>query len=108
MLNLSSKVRLTCCLTSHLSACSKLLDLKATRSMWLFYSEKLQFQVASRALAIGSWKESFLTADFADVRGFWLGQSQIPSFQSSTGGVQFVFLGSVLRLTSINKVINSK
>ena len=34
--------------------------------MWLFYSEKLQFQVASRALAVGSWKESFLTADFAD------------------------------------------
>ena len=73
-----------------------------------FYSEKLQFQVASRALAVGSWKESFLTADFADVRGFWLGQLQIPSFQSSTGVVQFVFLGSVLRLTSINKVINSQ
>ena len=108
MLNLSSAVRLMCCLTSHLSACSKLLDLKATRSMWLFYSEKLQFQVASRALAVGSWKESFLSADFEDMRGFWLGQLQIPSFQSSTGGVQFVFLGSVLRLTSINKVINSK
>ena len=76
--------------------------------MCQFYSEKLQFQVASRALAVGSWKESFLTADFADVRGFWLGQLQIPSFQSSTGVVQFVFLGSVLRLTSINKVINSK
>ena len=79
-----------------------------TRSMWLFYSEKLQFQVASRALAVGSWKDSFLDADFKDVRGFWLGQLQIPSFQSSTGVVQFVFLGSVLRLTSINKVINSQ
>ena len=108
MLNLSSAVRSMCCLTSHLSACSKLLDLKATRSMWLFYSQILQFQVATRALAVGSWKESFLTVDFADVRGFWLGQLQIPSFQSSTGVVQFVFLGSVLRLTSINKVINSK
>lgn len=50
MLNLSSKVRLTCCLTSHLSACSKLLDLKATRSMWLFYSEKLQFQAAKQGV----------------------------------------------------------
>ena len=48
-----------CCLTSHSSACSKLLDLKDTRSMWLFYSEKLQFQVASRALAVGSWKDFF-------------------------------------------------
>ena len=91
MLNLSFTVRLMCWLTSHLSACSKLFDLNTTRSMWLFYSEKLQFQVASRALAVGSWKESFLTADFADVRGFWLGQLQIPSFQSSTGGVQSVF-----------------
>jgi hypothetical protein len=44
--------------------------------MWLFYSEKLQFQVASRALAVGSWKESFLTADFADVRG-WGTESKV-------------------------------
>ena len=50
----------------------------------------------------------FLDADFEDVRGFWLGQLQIPSFQSSTGVVKFVFLGTVLRLTSINKVINSQ
>ena len=76
--------------------------------MWLFYSDKLQFQVASRALAVGSWKESFLTADFAYVRGFGLGQLQIPSVKSSTVGIQFVFSGRVLQLTSINKVNHSK
>ena len=58
--------------------------------------------------ARGRGKKRFLDTDYADVRGFWLGQLQIPSFQSSTGVVQFVFLGSVLRLTSINKVINSQ
>ena len=50
MLNLSFKVRLTCCLTSHLSACSKLLDLKATRSMRQFYYLKMQFQVAKQGV----------------------------------------------------------
>ena len=71
MLNLSSKVRLTCCLTSHLSACSKLLDLKATRSMRQFYFEKLQFQVSSHKLGVGSRQSEGAR-----------NESKVPSWQS--------------------------
>ena len=98
MLNLSSKVRLMCCLTSHLSACSKLFDLNTTRSMRQFYYLKIAVSRSKSLVgstkskgARGRGKKRFLDTDYADVRGFWLGQLQIPSFKSSTGGVQFVF-----------------
>ena len=76
MLNLSSTVRSMCCLTSHSSACSKLLDLNAARSICANFTLKN----CSFKIRVVSWKskverskkegeETFLTTDFADGGG---------------------------------------